>query len=138
MNWHFEWSWPITPTGYKQVKLTVVRVDVNDNGIFGHLTTDNGPFNCVTLENHQLCIPEGIYPVFLYDSPRFGYKVPMLKGVPGREAIEMHPGNKETDSHGCILVGTAREGNYITESKKAFNSLMEILKDCNDIQIHIK
>jgi hypothetical protein len=120
------------------MKLTLVRVDVTDHGIFGHLTCDGDPFNCLTLENHLLDIPYGTYKIKMYDSPEWGYKVPLLQDVPGRNYIEIHKGNWETNSKGCILVGTKRDGNAIDASGEAFDGLMKVLNGCTDIQITIK
>ena len=128
----------ITYTGYRQMKLTLTRLDTTDHGIFGHLVCDGDTFNCVTLENDEKEIPNGTYKVTLFDSPRFGYKVPLLHDVPGRDMIEIHPGNLETDSKGCILVGMKRTGFAVENSKSAFNSLMAVLEGCTDVQITIK
>lgn len=124
-------------TGYKQIKLTLVRVDVNDYGIFGHLTCDSDSFNCLTLENNELNIPEGTYKAELYQSPKFGL-VPLLKDVPGRFYIEIHKGNLEKDSTGCILVGMGRKGHVLSESKSAFDGLMKVLVGCDDITVKIR
>ncbi len=117
-NWHFGWTWTL-PTGYTLIKLK--RLDATDQGIFGHLTMDD--FDCVTLENHNLNIPVGIYKVTLYDSPSHGCKVPWVH-VPGREYIEIHPGNYEKDSKGCILVGETRDGFAVDNSRTTFQMLM--------------
>ena len=138
MKWSFGWTWRTSITGYKQMKLTLTRLDVTDYGIFGHLTCDGDSFNCVTLENHLLNIPAGTYKVSLYDSPEWGYSVPILHDVPGRSYIEIHCGNFEKNSKGCILVGMEREGDAIDNSKSAFQSLMTVLKGCDDISITIK
>jgi len=120
------------------MKLTIVRIDVTDHGVFGHLSCEGDPFNCLTLENHLLNIPSGTYKVTLYDSPEWGYKVPILHDVPGREFIEIHKGNWETNSKGCILVGMERDGFAIDSSGSAFQSLMNVLKDCDDISVTIR
>ena len=131
------WQWGTKKTGYKQMKLTIVRVDVNDYGIFGHLSCDGDSFNCLTLENNELNIPEGTYKVTLYLSPKFGL-VPLLHDVPGRSYIEIHKGNTEADSTGCILVGMSRKGTTLCESKSAFDSLMKVLEGCDDISLKIR
>lgn len=136
MTWEIGWSW-ILPTGYKQMKLFLTRLDATDHGIFGHLTCDGDPFNCVTLERHDISIPVGTYKVTLYQSPTKGL-VPLLHDVPNREMIEIHWGNYETDSLGCILVGMERDGFAIDSSKSAFQSLMNVLNGCDDISITIK
>lgn len=108
------------PTGYTLI--TLRRLDATDHGIFGHLEWDN--FDCVTLERHDIFIPTGTYKVTLYDSPRWGFKVPLLHGVPNRSMVEIHPGNYEKDSEGCILVGENREGMAVEHSRDTFNQMM--------------
>src|SRR5690348_12148726 len=107
MKWQFKLSWLFKLTGYKQMKLTIVRVDYTDHGIFGHLTCDSNLFNCLTLERHDIDIPAGTYGITLYNSPEHGI-VPLVNGVKGRSMIEIHEGNWESNSKGCILVGKDR------------------------------
>lgn len=136
--WHLSWSWRISSTGYKQAKMFLNRLEVTDHGIFGHLTLDNG-FNCVTLERHDIAIPQGTYKVTLYDSPIHGV-VPLLQGVPGRTDIEIHEGNWEFNSKGCILVGASRDrldSTMIDNSKDTLKVLVSKLQGCDDISIQI-
>ena len=120
-DWKIGWNWTL-PTGYTLIKLT--RLDTTDHGIFGHLEMDG--FDCVTLERHDIAIPTGSYRVTLYDSPRLGRKVPLLHDVPGRTLIEIHPGNYEHDSEGCILVGENRTGFAIEHSRDTFAQMMAL------------
>lgn len=125
-------------TGYKQMKILIKRLDVTDHGIFGHLTLDGSPFNCVTLERHDICIPIGTYKAVLYKSPDHnGMTVILLQNVPGRSFIEIHPGNWEYQSKGCILVATERDGYSIDHSQDAFEDLIQQLKGCEDITVTI-
>lgn len=141
MNWKINYSWFFDLTGYKQMKLTIVRVDVTDHGIFGHLSCDGNPFNCLTLERHDIDIPEGTYKVTLYKSPEHGL-VPLVNGIPNRSMIEMHEGNWEENSKGCILVGRdrtticGRDG--IDLSKDTLKALMSVLNGCDDIWLTIR
>lgn len=137
MNWsdliHIGWTWYTKWTGYKQMQICITRLDATDYGIFGKLKC-NG-FECVTLERHDIAIPEGTYPVTLYASPSHGNKVvPLLHNVPNRDFIEIHSGNWETDSKGCILVGMERDGKSIGFSQIAFEHLMDALKGQENIE----
>lgn len=85
--------------------LKLTRLETTDHGIFGKLETEG--FSCVTLERHDICIPAGTYSIELYNSPVHGL-VPLLTNVPGRSMLELHEGNFEHDSKGCILVGQTR------------------------------
>lgn len=111
------------------------RLETTDQGTFGHLTMDG--FDCVTLENNELEIPVGTYKVTLYDSPRFKMKVPLLHNVPGRNMIEIHPGNYEKDSKGCILVGETRDGFAIDNSRTTFQMLMAKWPSIGEVEIQI-
>ena len=138
----FSWTWFFNWTGYKQMKLTLIRVDVTDHGIFGHLSCDGDPFNCLTLERHDIDIPCGTYRVTLYNSPEHGV-VPLLNDVPNRSMIEMHEGNFEENSKGCILVGKDRTTimgkDAISNSKDTLKELMTVLnKNYKDISITIR
>ncbi len=143
-KWSFSWTWNFGWTGYKQMKILVTRLDVTDKGVFGHLTLDSNPFNCVTLENHIKLIKEGRYKLIIDHSPHLGYDTPHIidpvrDGLAGGDAgIRIHILNWEYQSEGCIGVGMKRDGVAIEQSKTAFNSLMQVLKGCNDIEITIK
>lgn len=66
-------------------------------------------------------IPAGPYEIVLYDSPHFGRKMPMLKGLEG--PIEIHWGNVPGASHGCILVGIEKGEDAVYHSRDAFDFL---------------
>lgn len=73
-------------------------------GTFGVLSLDGQPF-CVTLEPyHHQVIPAWSYLARPYDSPTFG-DVYLLRDVTGRTYIELHPGNRDDHTKGCILLG---------------------------------
>lgn len=111
------------------MKLTLVRVDANDRGLFGKLITDG--FECVTLERHDIAVPCGTYRVTLYQSPSHGL-VPLLHDVPGRSMIEIHEGNFEWNSKGCILVAARRNGDCIENSRVTLRKLVAILTLAKD------
>lgn len=125
-------------TGYMKILLT--RLDVTDYGIFGRLKADE--FECVTLERHDIAIPVGTYKVTLYKSPVHGL-VPLLHDVPGKSMIEMHEGNYEHNSKGCILLGRSRididgDGRLdINDSKATLKALMTIISKQVEIEIQI-
>lgn len=113
------------------MKITLIRLDVTDHGIFGKLNTEG--FQCVTLERHDIDIPVGTYLISMYQSPEHGL-IPLLNNVPGRSMIEMHEGNWEFNSKGCILVGKARADidgdgyDDITASKDTLKQLVKLIQ----------
>lgn len=116
------------------------RVEFLSTGIFGILTLDNNS-QLLTLEHAyetQLDgltgakvwapkLPAGVYECIRYFSPHFGYDVFMVQNVTGCSFIEIHIGNVESNSEGCVLVGTMRSGDSILNSKIAFDQLMDSL-----------
>jgi hypothetical protein len=72
-------------------------------------------------------VPAGTYPVKMLWSNRFQRPTPHLD-VPGRTEIEMHGGNRATDSDGCILCADEKISDYeIYESKPATDMIEEAL-----------
>ncbi|WP_234734489.1 DUF5675 family protein [Tellurirhabdus bombi] len=120
--------------------------EVEPSATLGRLWVD-GVFECHTLEDvsrglrqtmplseikelkvyGKTAIPLGTYQVALTYSNRFKRILPLLIDVPGFSGVRIHPGNTVEDTEGCILVGTGRSGNSITESRKAFAALMKKL-----------
>lgn len=88
---------------------------------FGKLLAEDGHQLCYTLEDEvreipgrpvadwkvkgATAIPTGRYRVTLEYSGRFGADTLTIHDVPGFEYIRMHPGNTETDTEGCLLLG---------------------------------
>lgn len=98
------------------MKAVLTRLTDNGKTTAGKLEVFNESknlvFSCMTLElswrNNTIrksCIPLGKYKVVRRNSPRFKehYKI---ENVEGRSEILFHVGNFETDTIGCILVGT--------------------------------
>lgn len=114
----------------------------------GTLYVFNGQYllyECKTLELPWLdnkpdisCILEGIYDCQKINSPKNGFCF-LVKGVPGRDSIEIHIGNFATgnkvDTKGCILPGIRfvdinNDGDLdITGSTFAMDQLLKILPD---------
>jgi hypothetical protein len=88
------------------------------------------------------CIPPGRYRITLYLSPSRGDVVPLLHGVPGRTAIEIHIGNWAKDTHGCLLTGRVAGADYVAQSALAFNLLvtkiMSAIDQAEEVWIDIK
>lgn len=105
----------------------------------------NGVFECYTLEDktreekipRETAIPSGTYQVTITWSPHFGRRLPLLNNVPGFEGVRIHPGNTPADTEGCILVGTARGNNVVTDSRVAFNDLFATLDDADKAGEHL-
>jgi len=114
------------------------RISHTEGATFGNLIYNMIPF-CVTLElpwrdnqRNISCVPEGIYTANRRFSPKRKRDVYELVGVPGRDLIQIHIGNKPSDIRGCILVGEKFEPVSSTiysvwESAIAFKNLEKVL-----------
>jgi hypothetical protein len=62
--------------------------------------------------------------------------VPVVLEVPQFTGIEIHPGNFPRDTHGCLCIGEERGPDDVTQSRAAFDQLMQVLTSGqDDIQI---
>jgi len=108
-----------------------------DRFVFGSLTVvrDSQELSFVTLEHParpskivgKTAIPKGKYPLIWQQSPKFGWCYQIAE-VPGFQRILIHPGNTVSDSQGCVLIGTRREGDRLLESRVAFEKLNNFLQ----------
>lgn len=127
------------------------RAEFLSTGIFGILTLDDGS-QLLTLEHAfpqqadglagaktwAPIVQPGTYQCVRRKSPHFGYDVFMLEGVAGHSFVEIHRGNSEANSEGCILLGTVRSGDDILESKIAFDHFMNTLNGINIFQLIVE
>lgn len=112
-----------------QVRLT--RVADTGEVTYGVLSHAGVPF-AVTLEEawhenqHNIsCIPVGVYACKRFHSAKHPNTFEVT-GVPDRQAILFHVGNRDEDTLGCILVGEAFNPPGITQSKDGFAEFMRI------------
>jgi len=126
------------------MKIEVKRLHRTENSTIGELTID-GKFECYTLEDKErdvkikgeTAIAKGTYKVIINQSNRFKKLLPLLINVPNFEGVRIHPGNSNHDTEGCILVGMNRSVDYITKSRKAFDSLFKKMQKAKNITITI-
>ncbi len=133
------------------MKWRLIRKQYRPDGIFGELTSEDGQYFFHTLEHaykvideispgsveYAPKIPEGVHRLVPYNSPKFGMVVPLLDNpddpVDQDRKFEIHIGNYNDDSDGCILIGIgmgprdlAKTSYMITKSKQAFEQFMKI------------
>ena len=126
------------------MKIEVKRLHRTSNSTIGELTID-GKFECYTLEDverdvkikGETAIAKGTYKVVINQSNRFKRLLPLLINVPNFEGVRIHAGNSNHDTEGCILVGQNRSLDYITKSRKAFDSLFKKMQKAKNITITI-
>ena len=127
---------------FKTMELILKRDTFTSESTIGSLSID-GKFECFILEDKdrglidtmsiseivgtkiygKTAIPYGRYEIDWTMSNRFKVMMPILKNVKGYEGIRIHKGNSEIDSLGCLLCGTKKASNRITESTAATNKL---------------
>lgn len=134
------------------MRLQLRRDDPGPDCQFGVLYVDGKRF-CETLEDvcrevagadvsawkihGRTAIPRGSYRVEITWSPRFKRRLPLLVDVPGFAGIRIHPGNGAADTEGCILVGAVRGGNFVGNSRVAFEQLFAVLDAADAIEIEV-
>jgi hypothetical protein len=109
-------------------------------GNFTLFVDDTEVYKGVTLElpwrenRRQIsCIPAGTYDLELWQSKKFG-KCLHVMNVPGRDAILIHPLNYNSQTHGCIGIGSGytdlnKDGYLdITESRITLNNILALIK----------
>ena len=127
------------------MKLKLIRDTFTNVSTIGRLYAD-GDFICWTLEdpwndnkNNISCIPLGTYELYTKTYGRYFAKyatpIPILRDVPGRSEILIHPGNYATDTEGCILVGDGKGENAVWNSVKTWKKLLPILQIATEIEI---
>ena len=124
------------------MELQLKRETFTEQSTIGTLTID-GVFECFILEDRdrgindtltleqiskvkvygKTAIPYGRYEVDWTMSARFKVFMPILLNVKGYAGIRIHKGNTEIDSLGCLLCGTRKKSNMITESTLATKNL---------------
>lgn len=127
---------------FNDMELQLKREIFTDISTIGTLTID-GKFECYILEDKdrginntltleqimrvkvygKTAIPYGRYEIDWTMSARFKVMMPILLNVVGWSGIRIHKGNTEIDSLGCLLCGTRKLSNRITESTVATNKL---------------
>lgn len=96
-----------------------------------------GSFNCYTLEPARTnpvnaghpAIIAGTFDVEILYSKKFKRLMPHVMNVPGRDAIEIHWGNRPADTEGCTVLGTAVSIDWVSHSQVAFDAFFNLLQD---------
>lgn len=124
------------------------RTDFTLKSTIGELTLDEQHI-CYILEDRvrevgqpkiygETAIGFGTYQIIITRSERFSKAagkdvfLPLLLNVPLYEGIRIHVGNFAADTEGCLIVGTGKTKDMVTNSKKAFKLLSEQIKSFLD------
>lgn len=121
------------------MNMKLIRKTFGLYGIVGELQDDTGKLFCYTLEHaypslnrhpFQPKVAAGVYVCGRHPPNRLPYETFELANVPPFQGAEVtgiliHVGNYNKDSEGCILLGLSLGAGCITDSKLAFDKLME-------------
>lgn len=126
----------------KHVQFSLIRDEFQPNCTIGALTIDSRPFawvvedvdrgltSAMSLQDiaakkvkGRTAIPTGDYALGVMYSPKHGREVLYLVDVPGFKYIQIHVGNTEVDTDGCLLVGTVRTSTGVAHSTAAIKWL---------------
>lgn len=112
------------------MNIDLVRIEFSERSTIGKLALD-GVFECFTLEDRfrpdgvkvpgATAIPCGTYEVVITFSNRFKRPLPLILNVPGFSGVRIHPGNDDSDTEGCVLVGQTKGVDSIGQSRAAFS-----------------
>lgn len=127
---------------FKDMELILKRETFTDESTIGTLSID-GVKECYILEDkdrgltdsmplaeivaHKVygltAIPYGRYEIDWTLSARFKKMMPILLNVKGYSGIRIHSGNTAESSLGCLICGTRKRSNMVTESTMATKKL---------------
>ena len=135
------------------MELLLKRTTKTENSTIGELLV-NGQPECFVLEDKdrnlssempleeikeikvygKTAIPTGRYEIAITFSNKFQKYLPLLINVKGYEGIRIHPGNTAEDSSGCLLTGSFRNHDRVTQSKAAFSKLFSKLRAVEKVE----
>lgn len=110
------------------------RLNQSEEGTFGTFSDPSGTQLCVTCEpppdGDHPCIPAGTYQCIPHNGAKW-QNVWEITNVPGRTAILIHAGNTDSNTEGCVCVGTSfgwlGTNQAVMESLNALNKLRSCL-----------
>jgi hypothetical protein len=137
------------------MNLNLKNTDFLESGIYGYLEGDD--IFLYTLQHSYAVIPDGSSVSTNY-APKVSpgsytcvrgihqlehgkpFETFMIEGVEGHSGILFHPGNFNTDSDGCVLVGLSRGSNpdCVLNSRAAFQAFMQYLKGLDQFTLTVE
>ncbi|MEZ5431155.1 MAG: DUF5675 family protein [Verrucomicrobiales bacterium] len=116
------------------VSIEIERKHSDSKSTLGYLSINGNPI-CYVMEKpwrgnypFMSSIPKGTYEAKIRKDGSLGWRI-QLEGVPQREEIQIHVGNKQDDSVGCLLPGLSVSEDFteVHESRKAIGKIRETL-----------
>lgn len=133
----------------------IINKQFRSDGIFGQMTMDDGT-EFETLQHayqndsggYVAKLAPGTYACKRRMSPHFGYELFVVENVPDFQGkpvtfIEMHRGNYNSDSNGCILLGLSVKPidgttQMLSASAPAFNRFMQKQVNTNEFTLVVE
>jgi Family of unknown function (DUF5675) len=124
------------------MQLSLIRNKIGDTGAFGQLLQGSSLI-AYTLEHAYLQddgslspkLPEGTYScqrgLHQLEGMSSYFSTFEIMNVPNHFGILFHIGNAQGDSSGCVLLGSAINGNMLVNSRIAFAKFMSLLSTQN-------
>lgn len=132
------------------MNLTLRRNEAGVDGIFGALFDETGKVFCLTLEHAYAVAPtlyapklppgeytckRGMHQLAGHDSP---FETFEILGVPKHTGVLFHVGNFNDDSSGCVLLGSARLGRMLQNSRVTFDDFIELQKGLDSFDLKVQ
>jgi RHS repeat-associated protein len=116
--------------------ITITRDTYTPNSITGTISVTSDriadTFNGYQLENRsppnpQLPVPRGSYDAFVDQRPPRKDRIELFN-VPNATDVQIHVGNVPNDSLGCFLPGTTRAADFVGNSARAMDQILDIVR----------
>jgi hypothetical protein len=132
------------------MNISLERSHIGSDGAFGRFFDVNDRHVCFTLEHaylnadgtYSVKLPPGKYTCKRRMSPHFKYELFQILGVPGHDFIEIHKGNFNNDSDGCVLLGENVKPQFngdlmLINSAVAFDAFMDLQHDVDEFELTV-
>lgn len=130
------------------MKLSVVRSFFLEKCTIGKMFIDGQDLGIFTLEDvvradgikipGATAIPAGAYKVIIDFSNHFQRDLPHILDVPNFVGVRIHPGNTDSDTQGCLLLGLDWDGgDFIGRSRDAFDVVFPKIQASDSVEIEI-
>lgn len=107
---------------------TISEFHIENTPVKGYFLEEKGPSSPVALK--ELRIPAGEYKLDWWASGKFRRTLPRLYNdqVPQGRFILIHHGNSAKDTEGCLIAGSSRSVNWVSNSIPKLTEIMTVLR----------
>jgi len=107
---------------------TISEFQIENTQVKGYFLEEKGPSSPVELR--ELRIPAGEYKLDWWVSGKFRRTLPRLYNdqVPRSRYILIHHGNSAKDTEGCLIAGSSRSVDWVSNSIPKLTEIMAVLR----------